>query len=41
MRERSGVLTAIASSALGGIASVSIRFMVATTDPIALGGEPW
>ncbi len=37
MRERSGVLMALASSALGGIASVAIRFMVATTDPVTLG----
>jgi drug/metabolite transporter (DMT)-like permease len=37
MSERSGVLMAIASSALGGIASVAIRFMIATTDPITLG----
>ncbi len=37
MSERSGVLMALASSALGGIASVAIRFMVATTDPVTLG----
>jgi drug/metabolite transporter (DMT)-like permease len=37
MGERSGVLMAVASSALGGTATALIRFMVATTDPIALG----
>jgi len=37
VRERSGVLMAIASSAIGGTAAALIRFMVATTDPITLG----
>ena len=37
VRERSGILMALASSALGGTAAALIRYMVATTDPVTLG----
>ena len=36
MNEKSGVLIAIASSALGGGAAVATRFMIGGVDPLTL-----
>ena len=37
MSRRIGILAAILSSALGGVAAASTRFVVADTDPLTLG----
>ena len=36
MNERAGILAAITSSALGGTAVATTRYLIGTTDPVTL-----